>query len=69
MEVREQVVEVYENIQETVHKLPKDISIIALSAVGAAIGSRFPNAVLFTGMLYLAGKLLSGETNADKRKI
>jgi uncharacterized membrane protein AbrB (regulator of aidB expression) len=70
MKTGKEIVEVYENIQETTRKLPKEVGIIALGAVGAAIGSRFPNAVLFAGMLYLAGKLLAGgDVHENKRKV
>ncbi len=59
MEVKKTDLEEFgETIDEFVENLPPTIKFIAAIAFGAAIGTRFPNLVLFLGLIYTLGQYI-----------
>ncbi len=48
------------DINNFANNIPDDIKRIGTIAVGAAIGTRFPNVTLFLGLIYIFGKLMGG---------
>ena len=57
-DVKNTVIGVSNVINNALANLPPELKTIALVAVGAAIGQRFPKTVMFLAGIYAIGKLL-----------
>jgi len=54
------------DINNFVNNIPDDIKRIGTIAVGAAIGTRYPNVTLFLGLIYIFGRLMGGNYGTNQ---
>jgi len=58
--------EVARDINNFVNNIPDDLKKVGLIAVGAAIGSKYPNTTLFLGLIYIFGRMLGGSYGTNQ---